>query len=59
MFAKNIMLVDESKDGVNAKLEKQLEALESKVLKISHTKMVYMHCNFSGDVQMRCNSCEN
>ena len=45
------MLVDESRDGVNAKLEKWRNALESKGFKISHTKTKYMNCNFNGHIK--------
>ena len=40
------MLMDESRDGVSAWIEKWREALESKGFKISCTKMEYMNCNF-------------
>lgn len=33
VFANDVVLVDESRDGVNAKLERLQEALESKALK--------------------------
>ena len=48
-----IVLVDETRDGVNVKLEKWQEALESRALnfKVSYTKTKYMDCNFNGDVQ--------
>ena len=51
LLADDIVLVDESKDGVNAKLEKWREALESKGFKISRTKTEYMVCNFSGHIE--------
>ena len=51
LFAENIVLVDESRDGVNAKLERWQEAFESKGFKISHTKTEYMDCNFSGHIE--------
>ena len=38
LFAYDIVLVDESKDDVNAKLERWQVAIESKCIKISHTK---------------------
>ena len=44
----DIVLVDESRDGVNAKLERWWETLESKGFKITRTKTKYMNCNFSG-----------
>ena len=46
-FADDIVLVAETKVGVNAKLELWREVLESKGLKISRNKAEYMECNFS------------
>ena len=50
LFVQDIVLVD--KDGVNTKLERWREALESKGFKISHAKTEYMVCNFSGHIEM-------
>ena len=36
---------------MNVKLERWLEASESKGFKISHAKAKYMNCIFSGNVQ--------
>ena len=47
LFADDIVLVIETKVEVNAKLELQREALESKGLKISRNKIKYMECNFN------------
>ncbi|WP_375619007.1 hypothetical protein, partial [Bartonella sp. AC134YNZD] len=47
LFANNIVLVDDTKEGVNAKLELWREALESRGFRISRTKTEYMECNFS------------
>lgn len=47
LFADDIVLVDETKGGLNTKLETWREALETKGLKISRTKTEYMECNFS------------
>ena len=52
LFANDIVLVNESRDGVNAKLKRRREALESKGFKISRTKTEYMDCNFSGHLQI-------
>ena len=41
LFADDTVLVDESRDSVNTKLEKWPEALESKGFKISRTKKEY------------------
>ena len=47
LFVDNIVLIDETKSGVNAKLEVWREALESEGFKISRTKTEYIKCNFS------------
>ena len=47
LFADDIVLVDETKGGLNTKLEAWREALETKGLKISRTKTEYMECTFS------------
>ena len=52
MFADDIVLMYESRDGVNAKLERWREAFESKGFNISHTETEYMDCNFSGHLQI-------
>ena len=41
-FADDIVLVNEPRDGVNAKLKRWREALESKSFKISRTKTEYI-----------------
>ena len=51
LFVDDIVLVDESRDGLDAKLERQKEALESKGFKISCTKTEYMDYNFSGHIE--------
>ena len=42
----------DSRDGVNAKLLRWQEALESKGFKINHTKIEYVDCNFSKHIQI-------
>lgn len=42
-----IVLMDELRDGVNAKFERWWEALESKEFNISHTKIEYINYNFN------------
>ncbi|KAK9159062.1 hypothetical protein Scep_005636 [Stephania cephalantha] len=46
LFADDIVLVDETKDGVNRKLELWRNTLESKGFKLSRTKTEYLHCEF-------------
>ncbi|MBK5591048.1 hypothetical protein JJ728_23140 [Salmonella enterica subsp. enterica serovar Typhi] len=50
LFADDIVLIDETKAGVNAKLEAWREALESKCFTLSKVKTEYMHCDFSNRV---------
>ncbi|GMP51562.1 hypothetical protein CsSME_00017746 [Camellia sinensis var. sinensis] len=45
----DIVLVDETKEGVNTKLEIWRKALESKGFRISRTKTEYMECKFSNN----------
>jgi len=47
LFADDIVLIDETKRGINSKLERWREALETKGFKISRTKTEYMECKFS------------
>ena len=47
LFADDIVLINETKSGINAKLDVWREVLESKGFKISWTKTEYMKCNFS------------
>ena len=58
LFVDDIVLVDESRDGVNAKLERWWEALKSKGFKLSRPKLEYTDCNFSGHIESK-NYCEN
>ena len=46
-FADDIVLVDETKSRVNAKLETWREALETRGFRIRRTKIEYMECHFS------------
>ena len=50
LFEDDIVSMDESRDGINVKLERWRKTLESKGFKIC-TKTKYVDCNFSGDVQ--------
>ncbi|CAL5358782.1 unnamed protein product [Camellia sinensis] len=47
LFADDIVLVDETREGVNTKLEIWRKVLESKGFWISRTKTEYMECKFS------------
>ena len=47
LFADDVVLVDESRAGVNKKLELWRETLESKGFRLSRTKTEYMRCDFS------------
>jgi hypothetical protein len=47
LFADNVMLVDDSRMGVNRKLEHWRQVLESKGFRLNRTKTEYMRCNFS------------
>jgi hypothetical protein len=58
LFADDVVLVDESRAGVNMKLELWRHMLESKGFRLSRTKIEYMMCVFSvsrhedGDVSL-------
>ena len=58
LFADDVVLVDESREGVNRKLELWRHTLESKGFRLSRTKTEYMRCDFSvtgheeGDVSL-------
>ena len=46
LFADDVVLVDESKAGVNRKLELWRRTLESKGFRLSRTKTEYMMCEW-------------
>ena len=58
LFADDVVLVDESRTGVNRKLELWRHTLESKGFRLSRTTTEYMMCDFSttrherGDVSL-------
>ena len=58
LFADDVVLVDESRAGVNRNLELWRRTLESKGFRLSRTKTEYMMCDFSatrhegGDVSL-------
>ena len=47
LFADDIVLIDETKAGVNAKLELWRNTLESKGFTLSRSKTEYMKCEFA------------
>jgi Reverse transcriptase (RNA-dependent DNA polymerase) len=49
LFADDVVLIDESRIGVNQKLELWRQTLESKCFRLSRTKIEYMWCQFSGE----------
>jgi len=53
LFADDIVLIDESREGVNTKLERWRDILEVKGFRLSRSNTEYLHCRFSaveGDV---------
>ena len=52
-FADDIVLVDESRSGVNHKLELWRQTLESKGFRLSKTKTEYMQCTFSEGIELK------
>ncbi|KAK9115277.1 hypothetical protein Syun_022074 [Stephania yunnanensis] len=46
LFTYDIVIVDETKDGVNRKLELLKNTLESQGFKLSMMNTEYMHCEF-------------
>ena len=49
LFADDIVLIDESREGVNTKLERWRDTLEVKGFRLSRSKTEYLHCRFSAD----------
>jgi len=50
LFVDDIVLIDETRQGVNDKLELWRHTLESKGFRVSRSKTEYRHCCFSGMV---------
>jgi len=48
LFADDIVLIDETREGVNVKLEWWRHTLESRSFRMSRSKTEYLHCCFSG-----------
>ncbi|KAG5631776.1 hypothetical protein H5410_003493 [Solanum commersonii] len=51
LFADDIVLIDETRDRVDVRLEVWRQALESKGFRLSRTKTEYLRCNFSDVVE--------
>jgi hypothetical protein len=51
LFADDVILVDESRMGVDQKLELWRQILEAKCFRLSRSKMEYMKCDFSATTQ--------
>ena len=49
LFADDIVLIDESRAGVNTKLDRWRDTLEAKGFRLSRSKTEYLHCRFSAD----------
>lgn len=61
LFADEIVLIDETRGGVNEKLEVWLHTLESKGFDLSKSKTKYLECRFSdlteeADIDVRLDS---
>ena len=50
LFADDIVLIDESREGVNNKLERWRATLEAQGFRLSRSKTEYLHCSFSAEV---------
>ena len=53
VFTDDIVFVDETREGVNGKLERWRHTLESTDFRISRSKTAYLHCCFSGREDVR------
>ena len=53
LFADDIILIDETRQGVNDKLERWRQSLESRGFRVSKSKTKYLHCYFRGRVEVR------
>ena len=47
LFADDIVLIDEIREGVNTKLERWRDTLEAKGFRLSRSKNEYLYCQFS------------
>ncbi|XP_070028876.1 uncharacterized protein [Nicotiana sylvestris] len=53
LFADDIVLIDETRSGVNERLEVWRHAFESKSFKLSRTETEYLECKFSAEPKKR------
>jgi hypothetical protein len=51
LFADDVVLVDESRTGVDQKLELWRQILEAKGFRLSRSKMEYIKCDFGATTQ--------
>ena len=49
LFANDIVLIDQIRQGINSKLELWRHTLESRGFKLSRSKTEYLRCGFSGE----------
>jgi len=47
LFVDDIVLIDESREGVNTKLELWRSTLESQGFRLCRSKTEYLHCRFN------------
>jgi len=47
LFADDTGLIDETRDGVNTKVERWRDTLDAKRIRLSRSKTKYLHCHFS------------
>ena len=52
MLIDDIVLIDKTRQRVNDKLERWRHALESRGFRVSRSKTEYLHCPFSGRVDV-------
>ena len=47
LFADDIVLIDETREGVNTKLERWRSTLEARGFRLSRSETEHLHCRFS------------
>ena len=58
LFANDIVLIDETREGLGRKLDRWREALESRGFRIIHSKTEFLTCDFGLDSGERGSSIE-